>query len=135
MIWYTVSLDGLFFFFEEDCMAKGLSPAGKKAIYRFSVLALAALALQGAYPLLFLLEGDGAVLLMVLLTYVLLPLTALLLPCWAALGGAHPMAACLPVGGFSLLTGAPPAWVGFTCLLLSLIGATAGQEWQKRKKG
>jgi hypothetical protein len=120
---------------EEHCMAKGLSPAGKKAIFRFSVLTLAALALQGAYPLLFLLEGDGAVLLMVLLTYVLLPAAALLLPCWAALGGAHPMAACLPVGGFSLLVGVAPAWVGLLCLLLALIGAVAGQEWQKRKKG
>ena len=114
-------------------MAKGLSPAGKKALGRFTVLALAALVLQGLYLLLFLMEGDGAVLLMVLLTYALLPLAALLMPCWAALGGAHPLAACLPVGGFSLIIGAAPAWVGLVCLLLSLIGAAAGQEWEKRR--
>ena len=114
-------------------MAKGLSPAWKKALGRFAVLALAALVLQGLYPLLFLMEGDGAVLLMVLLTYALLPLAALLMPCWAALGGAHPLAACLPVGGFSLIIGAAPAWVGLVCLLLSLIGAAAGQEWEKRR--
>ena len=116
-------------------MAKGLSPAGKKAIFRFAVLLLSALALQGLYPLLFLLEGDGAVLLMVLLTYVLLPAAAALLPCWAALGGAQPLAACLPVGGCSLIVGAAPVWVGLVCIALSLIGAAAGQEWRKRKKG
>ena len=114
-------------------MAKGLSPAGKKALGRFAVLLLSALVLQGLYPLLFLMEGDGAVLLMMLLTYVLLPLAALLLPCWAALGGVHPLAACLPVGGLALLHGAAPVWVGLLCLLLSLIGAAAGQEWKKRQ--
>ena len=112
-------------------MAKGLSPVGKKALRRFAVLALSALVLQGLYPLLFLLEGDGAVLLMVLVTYVLLPLTAALLPCWAAMGGVHPLAACLPVGGFALLHGAAPAWVGLMCIGLSLVGAAAGQEWEK----
>ena len=114
-------------------MAKGLSPAGKKALGRFAVLLLSALVLQGLYPLLFLMEGDGAVLLMMLLTYVLLPVAAFLLPCWAALGGVHPLAACLPVGGLSLLMGIAPVWVGLLCLLLSLIGAAAGQEWKKRR--
>ncbi len=114
-------------------MAKGLSPAGKKALVRFAVLVLSALVLQGLYPLLFLLEGDGAVLLMVLVTYVLHPLAAALLPCWAALGGVHPLAACLPVGGFSLLMGAAPAWVGLACVGLSLLGSAAGQEWEKRR--
>lgn len=114
-------------------MAKGLSPAGKKAIFRFAVLLLSALALQGLYPLLFLLEGDGAVLLLLLLTYVLLPAAAALLPCWAALGGVHPLAACLPVGGCSLIVGAAPVWVGLMCIALSLIGAAAGQEWEKRR--
>ena len=113
-------------------MAKGSSPAGNKALLRFAALVLAALALQGLYPLLMLLEGDVPVLLMVALTYALLPLAALLLPCWAALGGVHPLAACLPIGGMALLFGAPPAWVGLMCLLLSLIGAAAGQEWKKR---
>ena len=116
-------------------MAKGLSPAGRKALLRFAALTLAALALQGLYPLLFLLEGDAPVLLMVALTYGLLPLAALLLPCWAALGGVHPLVACLPIGGLSLLFGMPPPWLGMICLLLSLIGAAAGQEWKKRRNG
>ena len=113
-------------------MAKGLSPAGWKALGRFAALVLAALALQGLYPLLLLMEGDAPVLLMVALTYGLLPIAALLLPCWAALGGVHPLAACLPIGGLALLFGLSPAWVGLTCLLLSLIGAAAGQECNKR---
>ena len=116
-------------------MAKGLSPAGEKALLRFAALTLAALALQGLYPLLFLLEGDGPVLLMAALSYVFLPLAALLLPCWAALGGVHPLAACLPVGGLALIFGSSPPWVGLLCLLLSLIGASAGQEWKKRRNG
>ena len=116
-------------------MTKGLSPAGKKALLRFFVLFLAALALQGLYPLLFLMEGDAPVLLMLALTYVLLPLSAALLPCWAALGGVHPLAACLPIGGMALLFGTSPPWVGMICLLLSLIGAAAGQEWEKRRNG
>ena len=114
-------------------MTKGLSAAAKKALIRFAALVLAALALQGLYPLLLLLEGDAPVLLMVALTYALLPLAALLLPCWAALGGAHPLAVCLPVGGMALLFGAPPPWVGLVCLLLSLVGGAAGQEWKKRR--
>ncbi len=114
-------------------MAKGLSPADRKALGRFAALVFAALALQGLYPLLLLMEGDAPVLLMVALTYGLLPIAALLLPCWVALGGVHPLAACLPVGGLALLFGLSPAWVGLTCLLLSLIGAAAGQEWEKRR--
>lgn len=109
-------------------MTKSLSPAR-----RFAALVLAALALQGLYPQLLLMEGDAPVLLMVALTYGLLPLAALLLPCWAALGGVHPLAACLPIGGLSLLFGAAPLWVGLVCLLLSLVGAAAGQEWKKRR--
>ena len=114
-------------------MAKGLSPAGKQALGRFSVLVLAALALQGLYPLLLCMEGDAAVLLLAALTYGLLPLAALLAPCWAARGNVHPLAACLPIGGLSLLLYTAPPWVGLVCLLLSLVGAAAGQEWEKRR--
>ena len=114
-------------------MTKGSSSTGQKALLRFAVLALVALAFQGLYPLLLLMEGDAPVLLMVALTYGVLPLTALLLPYWAALGGVHPLAACLPIGGLSLLFGAAPPWVGLVCLLLSLIGAAAGQELEKRR--
>ena len=102
---------------------------------RFAALVLAALALQGLYPLLFLMEGDAPVLLMAALTYAFLPLAALLLAWWAALGGVHPLAACLPVGGLALIFGSSPPWVGLLCLLLSLIGAAAGQEWSKRRNG
>ncbi len=116
-------------------MRKQLSPAGKKALLRFAALMLAALVLQGLYPLLFLMEGDAPVLLMAAVTYVLLPLSAALVPCWAALGGVHPLAACLPIGGMALAFGTSPAWVGLLCLLLSLIGASAGQEWEKRRNG
>ena len=116
-------------------MAKGLSPAERKVLGRFAELVLAALALQGLYPLLLLMEGDAPVLLMVALTYGLLPIAALLLPCRAALGDVHPLAACLPIGGMALLFGFSPAWVGLMCLVLSLIGAAAGQEWKKRGNG
>ncbi len=114
-------------------MAKGSSRAGNKALLRFAALVLVALALQGLYPLLLLMEGDAPVVLMIALTYGLLPLAAFLLPCWAAMGGAHPLAVCLPVGGMALLFGTSPPWVGLVCLLLSLIGGTAGQEWKKRR--
>ena len=113
-------------------MAKGLSSAGRKALGRFTALVLAALALQGLYPLLFLMEGDAPVLLLVALTYGLLPIAALLLPCWAALGDVHPLAGCLPIGGMALLFGLSPAWVGLMGLVLSLIGAVGGQEGKKR---
>ncbi len=114
-------------------MAKGALTAGQRARNRFLALVLAAFALQGAYPLLLRMEGDLPVLLMVALTYGLLPLAALALPCWAALGGVHPLAACLPVGSLALLFGFAPVWLGLCCLPLSLIGAAAGQEWEKRR--
>ena len=116
-------------------MAKGLSPAGRKALGRFCMLISAALALQALYPLLFLLEGDAPVLLMAALTYAILPIAAALLSCWAALGGVHPLAACLPVGGLALMLGTSPPWAGLLCLLLSIIGSAAGQEWEKRRNG
>ena len=94
---------------------------------------VAALALQGLYPPLLCLEGDAAVLLLVALTWGLLPVSALLLPCWAARGNVHPLAACLPIGGLSLLLGTAPPWIGLVCLALSLMGAAAGQEWEKRR--
>ena len=100
---------------------------------RFAALVLAALALQGLYPLLLRMEGDAAVLLLVALTYGLLPLAAVMLPCWATRGNVHPLAACLPIGGLSLLLGTAPPWAGLVCLLLSLVGAAAGQEWEKRR--
>ena len=103
-------------------------------VRRWIVLLLAALARQ-AIPLLFsLMEGDKGAALYVLHLYITLPLCALVLPCWAALGGVHPLAAFFPIGGALLLL---PVYespgMGLGCLALSLLGASAGQEWKKRK--
>ena len=113
-------------------MANRLSPAGKRALKRFLVLLFAAAAVQGVSLMGFLAEGDAGVLLFALGQYALLPLAALLLPWWAALGGVHPMAACLPIGGLALLLGfAPSPLLCLLCILLSLISAVAAQEWNK----
>ena len=119
--------------------AERINPTGKggaRPWVRFAVLALSALALQGI-PLLFMaLEGDGGVLLYLLHLYAVLPVCALLVPFWAGLGGVHPLAGCLPVGGLLL---ALPVYqspgTGVLCIALSLLGCVAGQEWQKRKNG
>ena len=117
--------------------AERINPTGKggaRPWVRFAVLALSALALQGI-PLLFMaLEGDGGVLLYLLHLYAVLPVCALLVPFWAGLGGVHPLAAFFPIGAALLLL---PVYespgMGLGCLLLSLLGATAGQEVKKRR--
>ena len=116
-------------------MAKGLSSAGKKAICRFLALFAAAAVLEGMTLLCFMLEGQKGVLLFVLCSYVLMPLAAILVPLWAALGGVHPLAACLPIGGIPLIVYSAEPKICFICIVVSLISAVAGQEWQKRKKG
>lgn len=110
---------------------KGLRPA----LLRFGILVIAALALQGL-PLIFLsMEGEGGLALYLIHLYGILPLCAFLIPLWAARGGVHPMAGFFPIGGALLLL---PVYqspgMGFICLLLSLIGGVAGQEWEKRKE-
>ena len=107
----------------------------KKTIFRFIILVLCALALQGI-PALFLLgEGDGAVALYLIYLYAVLPVMAAVIPFWAGLGGVHPMAAFFPIGGALLLF---PVYhspgMGILCMTLSLIGAVAGQEWIKRRE-
>lgn len=107
----------------------------RRALGRFALLVLGALALQGL-PLAFLfLEGDAGAALYLIHLYVILPLAALLLAAWAGAGGVHPLAAFFPVGGALLLL---PVYastgMGLICLLLSLIGAVAGQEWKKRRE-
>ena len=101
---------------------------------RFAVLLLSALALQGIPFLFMALEGDGGVLLYFLHLYAVLPVCALLVPFWAGLGGVHPLAAFFPIGAALLLL---PVYespgMGLGCLLLSLLGATAGQEVKKRR--
>ena len=123
----------------EDGIMNEAAPRARRAVWRFLLLALAALALQGIPFLYTLLEGDAGVTLYVLHLYALMPLAALLLACWAGKGGVHPLAAFFPIGGALLLL---PVYespgMGMLCLGLSLIGAVAGREWQKRlseKKG
>ena len=111
--------------------------SGKSAPFlRFAALALGALALQGLPFLFTLMEGDAGAALYFIHLYAVIPLCALLLPFWAGLGGVHPLAGCLPVGGLLL---ALPVYqspgTGVLCIVLSLLGCVAGQEWQKRKNG
>lgn len=103
---------------------------------RFAVLVMCAAALQGL-PFLFPWpEGDRGVLLYLLTLYAVIPLCALLLPFWAGMGGVHPLAACLPIGGaILLLPGYHSPGIGALCIALSLTGCVAGQEWRKRKTG
>ena len=107
----------------------------RRAVFRFAVLVLSALALQGIPFLFTLAEGDGGVLLYLIHLYAVIPLCAFFLALWAGLGGVHPFAAFFPVGGALLLL---PVYasvgMGLLCLLLSLIGSVAGQEWRKRSR-
>lgn len=104
-------------------------------LVRLLVLMLLALILQGIPLLLARLEGDAGAALYLILLYGVLPLCAFWVPLWAGLGGAHPLAACLPIGGLLLLL---PVYqspgVGVLCVALSLVGCIAGQEWAKRKE-
>ena len=106
----------------------------RKAVFRFIVLVLSALALQGIPFLYMLMEGAAGVLMYLIHLYAILPACSALLALWAGLGGVHPLAAFWPVGGALLLL---PAYespgMGLLCMALSLIGAVAGQEWNKRK--
>ncbi len=114
-------------------MGKKLTPAGKKALIRFLSLLAAAVLLQGMILLCFLIEGQWGVVLFVLCSYVLMPAAALLVPFWAALGGVHPLAACLPVGGLPLLLYTVEPKVCLICIAVSLVSAVAGQEWSRRR--
>ncbi|MBE5782414.1 MAG: hypothetical protein E7329_03755 [Clostridiales bacterium] len=108
--------------------------AGRRALLRFGLLVLFALALQGIPFLYMMMEGDAGVVLYLLHLYAVMPMSAAGLAFWAGLGGVHPMAAFFPVGGALLLLPAYESMgVGLICLLISLIGAVAGQEWSKRK--
>ena len=108
--------------------------SGRRALWRFGLLLLAALALQAIPGLFLMMEGEAGILLYLIWLYAVLPLSAVFLAFFAGKGGVHPMAAFFPVGGMLLLL---PVYhrpgMALLCLLLSLIGATAGQEWEKRK--
>ncbi len=116
-------------------MASRLSPAGKKALVRFAVLLLCTAAVQALAFVCFQLEGEAAPALYLLCFYALMPAAAAAVPFWAALGGVHPLAACLPVGGLPLvLSSAPSPALCLACIALSLVSAAAAQEWKKRSE-
>ena len=109
--------------------------AVRPALLRFLVLVLSALALQGL-PLIFSAAGDnGGVALYLIHLHAVIPLCAFFIPLWAARGGVHPLAGFFPIGGALLLL---PVYsrpgMGLICMILSLIGGVAGQEWEKRKE-
>ena len=116
---------------------KGLASEERKEtgrpLWRFVILLLAALALQGIPLLYTLIDGDAGVILYLIHLYVLIPLMAALIPFWAGLGGVHPFAAFFPIGLMVLLL---PVYqspgVGVTCLVLSLVASVTGQEARKR---
>ena len=107
---------------------------GRKPWLRFCVLLLAALALQGIPALFLLMEGDGGVTAYAVYLYAALPLSAFLIPLWAGLGGVHPLAGCWPIGLLMLVL---PVYnspgMALLCVLLSLIGGVAGQEWIRKR--
>ncbi len=113
-----------------DRQGKTLTP-----LWRFLILALSALALQGIPLLYFLMEGDAALTLYLLHLYVLIPAMAALIPFWAGLGGVHPLAAFFPIGlALLLLPVYESPGIGILCLLISLVASAAGQEWRKRRE-
>lgn len=101
---------------------------------RFLVLVLSAAALQIILRLCLGVMGDAGALLLVLFMYGLLPAASILIPLWAGRGGVPPAGACLPIGGAALIFSSIPPWLCGVCILLSLVAATAGQEWEKRKE-
>lgn len=105
-----------------------------RPVGRFVALAVVAAVLQLLFRLFLGAEGDGGAALLVAYMYVLLPLLSVLLPLWAGLGGVPAIAACLPIGGAALICSSAPPWLCGLCMILSLIAATAGQEWTKRKQ-
>ena len=113
---------------------------GKTPVFRFILLLLSALMLQGLPWLFFTGDGDGALSMYLLHLYLVLPLAAALLPYWAGLGGVHPMAGFFPVGGALWLFPVyeSPA-MALACMGISLVACVAGQERKKRlengKKG
>ena len=118
------------------CAREKRKGMGKKPVFRFAVLLLAALGLQSV-PLLFQwIEGDGGLALYMIHLYAVIPLAAALLPFWAGLGGVHPLAAFFPVGVALLLL---PVYhspeTGLVCLLISLVASVAAQETIRRRDG
>ncbi len=103
----------------------------------FGVLCLGSAAVQ-LLPLLYAgLEGDLPPALAVLHPFLGVLPAALAGPFLAARRGVLPIAAFFPPGLFFLLNPFYPGRASFGCalLLLSLVSACAGQEWEKRARG
>lgn len=118
----------------KDAMKKQRSRAENRPVFRFLVLLAAAAAVQGVYLLCLSAGGDWGLGLGALCAWVLMPMAAALVPFWAALGGVHPLAACLPVGGLPLILYSLMPPLCLACILISLVSAVAAQEWKKRRK-
>ena len=100
-----------------------------RAVRRFGALLLGAAALLALDYGWTLLPGDAGLAMHFLQLYGVFPLCAGALALWAGKGGVHPFAAFWPVG-VAALPGSPG--IGLLCMLISLVCAVAGQEWQKR---
>ena len=105
-----------------------------RPIGRFLALTLTAAALQVVFRLIVGVEGDTGMLLLVGFMYLLLPAASILLPFWAGRGGVPAAAAFFPIGGAALVFSSIPPLLCWVCMGLSLVAATAGQEWEKRKE-
>ena len=106
-----------------------------RPLWRFLILALSALSLQGIPLLYMLMEGDVSVVLYFLHLYALIPVMAVVIPCWAGLGGVHPLAAFFPIGlSLLLLPVYESPGMGVLCLGLSLVASVAGREWKERRE-
>ncbi len=103
-----------------------------RAIRRFLWLLAGSAALLGTGYAWALLPGDAGVAMHFLHLYLALPLGAGALALWAGKGGVHPFAAFLPIGLFTLMMESPG--IGLLCMLIGLVCAVAGQEWQKRSQ-
>lgn len=101
---------------------------------RFLILAGCALIMPLFLLSAFQAEGDLGYLISGGYLFILLPISSALIPWWAARGRVHPMAACLPIGFVHLFLPGVAAWFGLASMLIGLVSATAGQEWEKRNK-
>lgn len=109
-------------------------PLFSSPVLRFFALACCAVILAALPRLFSREEGDAGMALYFICLYAVIPLCAALISFWAGRGGVHPLAACLPIGCATLLYPIYPGpGMGAVCVLLSLVGCVAGQEWEKRK--
>lgn len=90
-------------------------------------------------PALSLWQSETALALMMLLGWTLLPALALLLPLYATRHGVStfeaiwPPVVCYALGWLALRL-MPPGGPVLTGIILSLLGASAGQEWRRRRE-